>query len=92
MPEFFRAKPSRIKTCTAAALVAAVLAGPIQTQTATVEPGGTTAEDVQAPMQVPEKAPPGSSTPTSMAVGSGAAMIVIALGILAISSVAFMGP
>ena len=50
----------------------------------------TAAPSGAAPIAVPADAPAGGSGETGLAVGSGVALIVLALGILALTSVAFM--
>jgi hypothetical protein len=70
-----------------AALVAGSFAVPAFPQTAT-----TTATPViiEEPVPVPADAPPGSSTPGSMAAGGAAAVVIVFLGIAVLSSLAFM--
>lgn len=83
-----------MRTCILAAITAAFLSVPAYSQTtvaqqpvmATASPTAVT-EEQRIP--VDERAPQGSSNPV---VGSGVAMIVVAIGILILSSVAFMGP
>jgi len=58
---------------------------------AATAPAGTTVvvESVE-PVLVPEDAKPGSSTPGSMMAGVGAGVVIVVLGLVLLSSVAFM--
>jgi hypothetical protein len=69
-----------------AGLLAGAVAVPAFPQTATT----TAPVVIEEPIPVTADTPAGSSTPGSMAAGGAAAVVIVVLGIAALSSMAFM--
>jgi hypothetical protein len=88
-----------MKKAIIAAALAACLAVPAYPQSATqtaaqpaVAQSTVVADAEVAPIPVPQDAPAGSSGPGAVSMGVGAGVLVVVLGIVLLSSMAFMGP
>jgi hypothetical protein len=78
-----------MKNSLLAAAMAASLVVPAHAQSpASPAPQTVVVESVE-PVPVPEDSPPGSSSPGSMAAGVGAGVVIVVLGLVLLSSIAF---